>query len=826
MSPEKNQLAQTTLREKMRFSLHNEVSAEKFLQKVCHTFSDVICICGDTLDDAAKEVAAWVENCVIHESISTLCPFLVIIAKENVEDQDILASLESKYAGYLSSPGWKEHSESYKVECLYRCFNNIVVEEQNAENLADPELSKLPLRYLEMSLQNRRARRHLWNLKTLITLVEKGSHLFALDPFAKLNFVQWLREDIWPGVAIRSSCILSEWIAMRSNLHADPKAFLDFIVPAIAKEDFMPDELFSELYQTLCQDALIKVSSRFGLVAGMSSITFLVSIKKCMQSLADSPEQHLSIQNGWRSVTAQRFCQACPWDGAFHMLPCGHGLCEWCAWRSSQRHRLGTMCQWHECPVCGVSLAFQKRLRPPHAGYRVGLYDGGGVLGIVELIILKEIVKTVRHLGLEHERVFDLEVGTSTGNPTHDFCNLTHADRAAGSIIVAAHGLKRMSLSECIQEFVTTAQAIFPPLSTLTSFFNGLKSLFTDSKHSSAPLITQLSRIFESTPLNGAAVPTCTETTRVAITATTMQNETVLFRSYPCRNQGEHGSTLQIDRVNLAWKAVAASCAAPYFFKPFDGYLDGGLGANNPVDAARAEVAYLAPMGQMPDYVVSLGAGSFSGGDAIGHCVPGYLRHMYGCFRHQIDPEAIWSKATRDFCQALKERFIRINPNFLRKEVALDDATVIPEVKNMTEEQLREDPMLVTKMRSLQTLLISCSFCLTLASGLSYDQVTGVFTVRCGVILRWQDDNVIRERFLKYLKGSFFLVNGVRYKFQLPFFFDVKVMSKDESLHVMLETNDGRCGSISGLPLRISEILAVHASKSSTAKRPYPFEDL
>jgi len=56
------------------------------------------------------------------------------------------------------------------------------------------------------------------------------------------------------------------------------------------------------------------------------------------------------------------------------------------------------------------------RLKPRLAGLRLLSLDGGGVRGIIEILILKAIHERVGLPKLAFHELFDLVVGTSTGN--------------------------------------------------------------------------------------------------------------------------------------------------------------------------------------------------------------------------------------------------------------------------------------------------------------------------------------------------------------------------------------------------------------------------
>jgi hypothetical protein len=104
------------------------------------------------------------------------------------------------------------------------------------------------------------------------------------------------------------------------------------------------------------------------------------------------------------------------WDD---ILPCGHGLCTHCTHNLSLEWERTATIQLKRCPVCLVDFdtSFRIRPRPFTARPRVLALDGGGVKGIVELEMLRQIhMATACELPITE--LFDMVVGTSIGKST------------------------------------------------------------------------------------------------------------------------------------------------------------------------------------------------------------------------------------------------------------------------------------------------------------------------------------------------------------------------------------------------------------------------
>ena len=115
-------------------------------------------------------------------------------------------------------------------------------------------------------------------------------------------------------------------------------------------------------------------------------------------------------------------CIPCLFRRPEYRMPCGHYLCHVCI-EQLQDPQLSAepsaVAMHWSCPICGMNepedawpVVIQQV--PPLAGIRILSLDGGGVRGILEVLILQRLEKTIG-LEIPIRHFFDLIVGTSAG---------------------------------------------------------------------------------------------------------------------------------------------------------------------------------------------------------------------------------------------------------------------------------------------------------------------------------------------------------------------------------------------------------------------------
>jgi patatin-like phospholipase/acyl hydrolase len=199
------------------------------------------------------------------------------------------------------------------------------------------------------------------------------------------------------------------------------------------------------------------------------------------------------------------------------------------------------------------------------ARYRVLSLDGGGIRGLVTVILLQKL-NTHKSIAGWLDRV-DLIAGTSTG----------------GIIALAlAHGVKLDTLRDL---YSNKGKVIFDD-----SFLDDILDLgrIAGAEYDNKNLSRELERLFGDTTLAGLRK-------RVLITSFDLDNgdnpdfdktkdprcwKPKLFHNYPGPDS---------DGKELVRKVALYTSAAPTYFPSVDGFIDGGVYANNPAMCALAQ---------------------------------------------------------------------------------------------------------------------------------------------------------------------------------------------------------------------------------------------
>lgn len=214
--------------------------------------------------------------------------------------------------------------------------------------------------------------------------------------------------------------------------------------------------------------------------------------------------------------------------------------------------------------------------------YRILSLDGGGIRGVLTAILLERLEETVPGwLGKA-----DLLAGTSTG----------------GILALGlAHGVP---LADLRQLYLQKARAIFDD-----SWLDNVRDLgrLIGAHYSNRNLARELQRIFGDARLADLK-------RRVLIPAFDLDNEKAdprerswapkFFHNFPGPDS---------DGAFPAWKVALYTSAAPTYFPGVDGYIDGGVVANNPAMAALAQTQDRRAMRRPPPLtklvLLSLGTG-------------------------------------------------------------------------------------------------------------------------------------------------------------------------------------------------------------------------
>ncbi|TGJ81236.1 hypothetical protein E0Z10_g7507 [Xylaria hypoxylon] len=290
-------------------------------------------------------------------------------------------------------------------------------------------------------------------------------------------------------------------------------------------------------------------------------------------------------------------------------LPCGHVLCLPCVeiygYRTSR-----TTIEINRCPIhvrdVIASPPWVIVTKPRFAGARTLCLDGGGIRGIIQLHVLRELEKI---LGpeLPVQLFFDLIVGT-------DF----------GGIIAIALGVKKWSVSSAIEKFKDLChEAYIARGISKLPFSKAFSTFYHKSQYKHQPLEGALRRYLSEQPLFGATSHRSwlATSTRVAVTATTTAGrQDVVFANYnrpdlPQKKVPYHFSRADTPTKEIRmWEAARATTATTPLFSPFKKtetgfeYVNGGM---CPILAAHYEAKSIWKdiADSPPDLVLSIGSG-------------------------------------------------------------------------------------------------------------------------------------------------------------------------------------------------------------------------
>ncbi|KAK8002141.1 hypothetical protein PG991_014363 [Apiospora marii] len=301
------------------------------------------------------------------------------------------------------------------------------------------------------------------------------------------------------------------------------------------------------------------------------------------------------------------------------VLPCGHILCLPCIQVYGHRTSRTTIeisrCPLHVRDVIATP-PWVIATKPPQAGARILCLDGGGIRGVVQLQILRE-VERILGPDLPIQVFFDLIVGTNFGG-----------------LIAIGLGVKKWTTAAALDKFKDLCREAFAPRElNNVPLFGALTSLYHGSLYKTQPFAKALQRYFADQPFFGGASHRsvyCNTSTKVAVTATTVPDkQLVLFANYNRLDPQGQKTPYQFIRSDAPakeikiWEAARATAATSPFFKPFrkdetgNEYADAGYKHACPVWVAHHEARSIwrDPLSQQsaPDILLSLGTGRHLG---------------------------------------------------------------------------------------------------------------------------------------------------------------------------------------------------------------------
>ncbi|OIW34180.1 hypothetical protein CONLIGDRAFT_677892 [Coniochaeta ligniaria NRRL 30616] len=405
---------------------------------------------------------------------------------------------------------------------------------------------------------------------------------------------------------------------------------------------------------------------------------------------------HSTYSPIWRNIKSNKTCLSCLQAVPDHVLSCGHSYCPRCVQELGDISQ-SSECAWTmKCRLCWEAKGSNVhivQMRPRCAGVRILALDGGGIRGIVELVVLNALHRSVG-LNLLPKDMFDLIVGTSTG----------------GIIALAlAMSNESDSIPKMMNFFADISRKTFSTsvLKKITNYaFMVLR--IADSVFSADSLRRGLQEHFhpQETALFAPAMHTgiMSSGTRVAVTSARDMGQTAcLITSYnhpSVSNTAAATNGLLVEREENTdkdmkiWEAALATSAAPFYLPPFEKeetntkYVDGAVYANCPAQVAYSEMERIWPDAGAPlDTLVSLGTGLQRRRPADegvpGLVNMGFFVSLRAMFQRQLDSKSSWAAFRDTSCPAAARcRLRRLDPPLGRDDyVELYDHREIEELK-------------------------------------------------------------------------------------------------------------------------------------------------
>ncbi|KAF2647496.1 hypothetical protein K491DRAFT_614504, partial [Lophiostoma macrostomum CBS 122681] len=152
-------------------------------------------------------------------------------------------------------------------------------------------------------------------------------------------------------------------------------------------------------------------------------IQFVKQCQQMEQRSSTAREQHEQVllqlsetSMDWTQIKTTTTCLWCLRRCPEHSFACGHAFCDTCACIFGKRVvSMEYAYLMTRCIICQKSGEIEVRLKPPTAGSRLLVLDGGGIRGAFTLQALKAL-ETERNLPYPLFDEFDLSLGTSSGD--------------------------------------------------------------------------------------------------------------------------------------------------------------------------------------------------------------------------------------------------------------------------------------------------------------------------------------------------------------------------------------------------------------------------
>lgn len=189
--------------------------------------------------------------------------------------------------------------------------------------------------------------------------------------------------------------------------------FVCFLI--LIKIAFPPEMVFNTLYRKRCLaswSGADSIERCKGILTQFNQMFTQMGLQKPTAAIRKDMLTHFHTHwNGLRSTTV---CFACLCRPPEHMLPCKHSICDTCAVRFGTN---GSQVEYHttlsQCPICEDPCNLTIYHLPPTKHPIIFSLDGGGVRGMMQLGLLREVERRLG--GIPVAQIANLCTGTSVG---------------------------------------------------------------------------------------------------------------------------------------------------------------------------------------------------------------------------------------------------------------------------------------------------------------------------------------------------------------------------------------------------------------------------
>ncbi|CAG7970680.1 unnamed protein product [Penicillium salamii] len=398
---------------------------------------------------------------------------------------------------------------------------------------------------------------------------------------------------------------------------------------------FEPEIIFNALYRSYCRDAWPESSEKACVNIVDQFIMSFAQLGPKKTSVAIRRESLARFYRRWGGLHSTTTCFSCMCRPPEHMLPCRHAICDTCVvmfGTASSRAEYHT--DLSKCPICDKSLQLTVRRLPPTKRPIVVSLDGGGVRGILQLGLLRELERRLG--GISIAQISDLCIGTSVGmflchckNALFESRQLTYKAGALSEMDII---LNDISAEESYAKFPELAQMIFKsssksesrsPIPRCIKIVKYLAGFLADCQYDSDNLENILQKVVDPQRRIFDVMKTSAGCRVAIITSRISDGKACVLANY--RGKGHRDLkaayqflTPQTDIENPFLRdAAQCSIAAPFIFRtkslPGFGLLqDGGVRANNPLAIGLKESTVIWPLAKTHDLLLSVGTGRSS----------------------------------------------------------------------------------------------------------------------------------------------------------------------------------------------------------------------